>query len=179
MLKILILMALVSCGSYESERIPNNPVLDKLRASKFSWFSQKQEFGGEYAYTTQGSASDAKHLRNWLTTIYVKEDRVVCRYFHQIDNLSVSVWFESLGQDTLGKHEAGAPLRTIDEMYDECGHLAMGDEKRRLFYAEDAVGVLASCYLPMEYPGFSKIQISSISGTVCAADLLMTQTKQE
>lgn len=169
MLRILVLIALVSCGSYH-ESYPNSPVLDKLRASKAAWLSQKQELNGEYTYTVQQSASDAKHLRNWLTTIYVKDDKVVCRYFHQIDNLSVSVWFESTSQETLGKHEAGSPLRTMDELYADCGRLAADDEHRNLIYVEDSKRVMASCYLPTEYPGFSKIQIYSISGTACAAN---------
>lgn len=172
MLRLLVLMLLVSCGSYH-EADPNNLLIQKLRASKSAWISKKAELKGEYTYTVQQSISNDKHLRNWLTTVYVKDDKVVCRYFHQIDDLSVAIWFESFSQGTLGKHAEGSPVRTLDAMYDECGKMALRDDKRVLIYAEDQDGILSSCYVPMEYPSYTKIQVASISGTACAANEIM------
>jgi len=166
-LKFLVLMLLASCG-YRREEAPNSSILNKLRSSKSTWLSQKEELKGEYTYTVQQSISNDKHLRNWLTTVYVKDDKVVCRYFHQIDDLSVIIWFES--KETLGKHVEGSPVRTMDGLYDECAKLALHDENRVLIYAEDPRGVLASCYVPVEYPSYEKIQVSSISGTACVAN---------
>ena len=164
---ITLSLLFVSCGNYETV-VGNDGVNQKIIRSMAKWINTKQKANGVYSYTIQQSLTDDKHMRNWLTTVYVENDRAVCRYFHQIDDFSLIIWLESLKLETLGKHPEGAPARIIDGLYNDCFHMASKDYTHSLIYTEDANGILESCYFPDDaYPSYLKIKISGFDFNKC------------
>lgn len=176
--KLLILLTslfFLSCGA-DHFVMGNQPVLAKLRESIPAWLNKKKEFGGVYAYSVEQFVADGKTMRNWKTTIYVENDLVKCRYFQQIDGLSITLWLESASLGTLGKHTEGAPVLTLDRLYNSCYWLAIKDSSNKVIYDEDENKVLQSCYMPDDsYPNFEKIKLSGLEKSKCALEMELQQ----
>lgn len=171
MLTLAAVLFLCSCGfGSDPASRENSEVIRKVRASYLHWLDKKQKFNNVYSVTYRQSSSENTHMRTWLSTLFVEDNKVTCRYFLSIDDLAVSLWLESLKMSTLGKHAEGAPLKTMEELYQACILMALTDTQKKIIYTEDDVGILRSCYFPNNngYPNYSDIKISGIDGSSCA-----------
>jgi len=170
-----LLLFLFACGGTEKET-RNEPAILKIQNSYNIWLEKKQELQNTYSYTMQQTDISTTHLRNWYSTIYVENGEIVCRYFQNIDDLSISVWMETAKKGDLGKHNEGIPLDTMDGVYGKCHHLAANDPGHRLLFTTNETGIVKSCYFSEfsepPYPYYSKIQILSFNKNNCALNKL-------
>jgi hypothetical protein len=177
MKRLLVAMSffLTACyGGSDAEDRENPAIMRKIRVSKPRWQGIKNDtYKGAYSYTVRQNSADKEHMINWLTTVYVKDDKVRCRYFIEVDDLSVTLWLESERDGTLGKHANGAPPKLLEALYNDCYWKAMHDDKNQLLYAEDENGILKSCYVPEDaYPLYGQIKVSDIDGSDCSLNKL-------
>ena len=160
------LLFLTSCGSSEGLRF-NTQTVQKIKDSYTIWNSRKIEYAS-YSYTVSDSSKDEYHVLNWKTAIYVEDEKVTCRYFQSVNDLSASLWLEMDILNDLNKHNEGAPVKTLSNLYNECYLLALTDWDSTLQFSVFDNGLLKTCYFEnSEYPDYDKIKIESISMSKC------------
>lgn len=162
----------LSCSSPEKET-SNELAIARIQNSYNKWLDVKQGLKNTYSYTVYQKDSSSTTLSQWSNTIYVEEDKVVCRFFQNIDNLSATVWLETVKD--LGKHNEGIPVNTLDEVYGRCLRLAYHDPNYQLFFSINETGVMKSCYFektPETYPDYYKISILNFDKSKCSLNKL-------
>lgn len=109
-----ILFAITSCKQ--------EPNIGELNQSYNQWNQFKKDVNNSYRYSVNSSSFSGSSSE---TIIYVREGKVVMRYFKStISNggnppiLTITEeWTEDQG--SLNTHQKGAPTKTIDEIYDQ------------------------------------------------------------
>jgi len=165
-LSILSCLFLTSCSE-------NNEIIDGNRiksVNNFSfdqsisaWKNLKKTQGTSYNYTTE--------TVSWTgfgtsTTIKIKNNSIVSRTYKEFNRDGDAVTItDSYTENTsqLGTHTKGAPLYTIDELYDSCisDYLNVSSTTNTLVFETTKNGILTHCgYTPKNcaddcYNGFS------------------------
>lgn len=125
-----------------------SPEAERLAESLLDWQALKETHGGAYEYDVV--------FASWIgfrstTTLEVRDDEMVGRSYEAYDaegELTES-WTEEGA--ALGSHESGAPLRTVEALYDVCRDEVLTQDRSEndifLEFRED--GVLKQCeYFP-------------------------------
>lgn len=127
----------------------------KLEQSLQRWNQLKAECGGNYSYKV-GRSSWTGFRKE--TVIIVRNNKVTERRYREWSGMQMPAkpnefdrkenrsWAEQ--GDSLGSHDEGAPLKTLDQLYEEAGKIL--DEKleayQRLMVGFDNQGLLRSCF---------------------------------
>jgi len=154
---VLLSFAIISPVLHAAEPSDHQTQLAKSRQT---WETLKAKCGGNYSYKIRWSS--------WVgfgheTTIVVRENKVAQRHYREWKGeLAVPMpvepgqpqppqpegesWVEQ--GDTLGSHKKGAPLKTLDELYDEAAKILATQLEpfQQLYVRFDGQGLLASCF---------------------------------
>ncbi|NOR70381.1 MAG: hypothetical protein GQ532_11935 [Methylomarinum sp.] len=144
----------------------NSEHINKLENSLSSWHVLKRQKGASYQYATEFSS--------WVgfgneTIISVKRDVVVEREYRSWNNKGEKTLFwNELSPNELGKHKEGAPLKTMDELYDDCREILItkGSEKNRINLSFNKRGIMRTCLYTPKYCAddcSSGVRIKSLS----------------
>ena len=130
---------------------------EKLQASLKTWHQLRKKSEGDYSYTVRWTSfvPGVGHE----TKVIVRDNKVVERRFRSFDGPPVLVkpgqpatqpkgktWSEK--GKSLGTHKAGAPPKTLDQLYSEAFQnlkLELKEHERR-FVRFDKQGLLLSCF---------------------------------
>ena len=95
----------------------SDPRVDSLEESRAQWEAFRDEGAGGYSYR--------RRSRSWVgfgstTRFSVENNRVTERTYieHDAAGKTIDTWTETGA--ALGSHAKGAPVRTIDQLYDQC-----------------------------------------------------------
>jgi len=123
----------------------DNHYLEKLQESLLQWRDHKQQKGSAYQYSSEFSS--------WVgfgneTTIFVRDDAVVRREYRawDADRRETMHWIEDV-PDKLGIHKEGAPLQTVEKLYEDCRDIlaTKNNEENDIHLGFDANGILGYC----------------------------------
>jgi len=116
--------------------------LEKLELSLARWEAFKESRGNSYQYTRSGHAGWAGMKSE--TVIIVYEDFVKARHFYEYDSSgTISANWKEDGFDALNSHDAGAPTKRIDDLYEDCRVILSTENDATL--GLDTWGILSSC----------------------------------
>lgn len=123
----------------------NSEYMENLEKSLLVWSDYKSKNGNSYQYSTD--------FLSWVgfgskTTIIVNDDSVVRRIYRSWDRdgNEISQWVESTSTK-LGTNKEGAPLKIIEELYDECREMLLtkDSEKNSISLDFDKKGMIKNC----------------------------------
>ncbi len=116
---------------------------ESLNESYRKWNNLKGQMGISYQYT-RSNASGWGGLKN-ETTLTVRDDFVKRREYMVLDknNEVKEHWIED-GFSALKDHNDGAPIKRIDDLYEDCANLLEGKDGVEVTF--DAGGILQSCH---------------------------------
>ena len=119
---LLITLSLVGCADFALINRGNTTIVDKnmpsaLANSLRTWSKLKRQYGANYSYERHVTTSSG-HNNN--TILHIEDDRVEYRdYFEwQEGYMPTLSWSESFAD--LGRHNQGAAIKTIDQLYVQC-----------------------------------------------------------
>ncbi len=144
----LLLLLLAGCSS-KTVQEPQEILYEELGANHESleislanWERLKERMGVSYQYTRK-SPSGWGGLKN-ETTITVHDDFVMKREYVVLDadNIITSSWKED-GFDALNDHAEGAPVKRMDELYEDCAEILA--TKSGVVITFDSSGILKTC----------------------------------
>ena len=149
-IEFAILVIILFCTVPVAESFSND--LEKVLTSQKKWERLKQKCDGNYSYVVQWTSFAGFGAE---TTIIVKDNRVVGREFKTLKltdgptppDQKQEIWAESAKD--LGSHKRGAPLKTLDELYQKARLVAGQEpsENERRYLKFDKQGLLLQCFI--------------------------------
>jgi len=157
---VLLVFSCLFLGAAQAEEPADSPAA-KLDKSLKTWQKLKKECGGNYSYSIR--------FTSWVgfgheTTIVVRDNKVAERRYRSWSGRPQIVvpvepgkppkpakpegetWTEK--GDKLGSHKKGAPLKMLDQLYEEAAKIANAklQPHQRFFFRVDKRGLLTSCF---------------------------------
>lgn len=150
-ISIFLAFAAFSCSEqvlHQDEALTIDDESDYDR-SKSQWLILKDQNGDSYDYTIQTISWTGYGTR---TSLQVNNGEVVSRSFeafqqsHETGDEEILETYNETVSD-LGSHEEGAPVLTIDELYEICAseYLVVDASENTIYFETDDQGLLSTC----------------------------------
>ncbi len=149
-LLIVLLINIFTFGCSGGSGTDNNSTeKQQLASSLVTWKKEKDRNGSSYKYVV--------NFQSWVgfgseTTIIVINNQVVERHYLAWDNeQNQTESWDEISHEELGIHDYGAPLKLIEDLYEECSEnvLTESTEDNHIYIDFFDSGLLKTCsYFP-------------------------------
>ena len=136
-----VINAVVYEPEYDMVSLSSGSNQEKLEISFRYWNNLKDNRGSSYQYTSKNVSAWGGQKSE--TVIVVYNDFVLNRFYYEMNGNEITSSWKEEGFDALNTHDNGAPVRRLDELYDDCQEIINTKDDVTLSF--DTNGLLATC----------------------------------